>query len=117
MIRPASILCAVALASPAIAQSFEPVCSGIGEKADAEAAATPHTLKLVYADSNGKYLADVTTQIARTGTVLVSQFCPGPWLLADLPPGTYEITAEFGGTLKSATVTVDGGVTERTITF
>jgi hypothetical protein len=106
------------LALPAVAQVTH-LCSGTSEEQRAQAEATPHTLRLVYADPGGSFLGEVTTRITDTaGQVLVEVTCPGPWLLADLPGGQYEVTATFRGESKTQTVSVDGqSQQEQVITF
>ena len=44
--------------------------------------------------------------------------CPGPWLLADLPAGTYKVTATYKDRTKTVTVDVAAGKrTRQVITF
>jgi hypothetical protein len=67
---------------------------GIGERHQMEKMAHAYNLKLVFAVMNGNYLADVSVAIAEPGgEVLVNTEANGPWLLADLPEGTYEVAA------------------------
>ena len=107
---------AVLAALPAHAQG-NAVCSGIGQEQRAEAESIPHSLKLVYAQPDGHYLGDIHTRITRGGEVVVDMRCPGPWLLADLPPGSYEVTATFQGEAKSRRVTVGSGRQQQVFTF
>lgn len=96
------------------------LCTGISEDDRTEAeASTDHTLKLVYAQSGGNYLGDVTTRLADAeGQVLLETTCEGPWLLVDLPQGSYEVTATFNGESKTENVSVQSGsVLEHTILF
>lgn len=84
-------------------------CGGVSEEGRAMAENVPHTLKLVYARPDGAYLGAVATRISRGGEVLVDVTCPGPWVLASLPAGTYEVSATFQGQTKTRRVTVSGG--------
>lgn len=114
-------LAAAALAAlatlPAKAQvSYE--CSGIGEEERVAAESVPHTLKLVYAQPDGHYLGNVETRITGPGgETLVDVRCPGPWLLVDLPNGTYQVSATFKGQTKTARVTISGGRRQQVFTF
>jgi hypothetical protein len=65
---------------------------GIGERQTMEKMAPAYNLKLVFAMTNGHYLADVSVAIAKpVGQVLVHTDANGPWLMADLPEGSYKI--------------------------
>lgn len=113
----AAAVAVLAAASPAEAQ-VSAVCSGIGEEGRAEAETVPHSLKLVYAEPDGSYLGAVETRITGEGGELVNVRCPGPWVLVDLPPGSYEVTATFKGETKSRRVTVGGsGTRQQVFTF
>ena len=96
-------------ARPALADApYE--CSGIGEEGRAAAQSVPHTLRLVFARPDGHYLGNVAARITDGGgTELVAAQCPGPWILLDLPAGTYKVFASFEGETKSRDVTVSGG--------
>lgn len=113
----AAAVAVLAAGSPAEAQ-VSAVCSGIGEEGRAEAETVPHSLKLVYAQPDGDFLGNVETRISGDGGELVNVRCPGPWVLVDLPPGSYEVTATFKGETKSRRVTVGGsGTRQQVFTF
>ncbi|MEZ5667866.1 MAG: hypothetical protein R3F55_10620 [Alphaproteobacteria bacterium] len=85
------------------------LCAGVGEESRAEADAMQHSLKIVFAEPDGHFLADVATVIEDgDGGVLVDVTCPGPWLLVDLPAGTYRIDASFHGETRTISVDVAG---------
>ncbi|MGF1627598.1 MAG: hypothetical protein ACFCVH_22190 [Alphaproteobacteria bacterium] len=109
------------LAAPALAQLPSQVpftCVGAGADQRERAANVPYTLKLVYAEPSGHFLADVTTRVIDgNGTVLLHLICGGPWLLLDLPAGTYQIESSFGGETKTQSVTVGQGRREQLVTF
>ncbi len=55
-------------------------------------------VKLVFAHDNGVYLADVdVTIVDASNKVLLETVSEGPWLLARLPAGTYQVTASYDG--------------------
>ncbi|MGF1624635.1 MAG: hypothetical protein ACFCVH_07110 [Alphaproteobacteria bacterium] len=109
---------ATLVATPALAQS-DYLCAGVSENERQEAERFDYTLKMVYAQPDGHFLADVQTRITdSSGAVLVDVLCGGPWLLASLPSGSYEVEATFQGETKSTTVSVDGTAgQEQLITF
>lgn len=103
------VLALLILALPAQADPVRGVCTGTGIEARAEAAAIPHTLKLVFADAGGAYVADVAVQIVDTaGVVVTTARCDAPWLLVNLAPGGYTITATFQGRTVTQALTVTG---------
>ncbi|GMG85374.1 hypothetical protein LNKW23_45940 [Paralimibaculum aggregatum] len=107
----------IGLAGPVGAAQANAICSGIGDGAEIEAVAFDHSLKLVYAEPDGSYLGDVETRIEQNGETVLEMHCAGPWVLADLPPGRYEVTARFEGQRKTLTVTVGDGASEQVVTF
>jgi hypothetical protein len=72
-------------------------------------------LKLVFALKSGAYLADVkVTVVDAANKMVLDTLVEGPWLLARLPAGTYQVNADCGGVVERRTVTV-GGATLSTI--
>ncbi len=99
----------VLMAGTAGAFAQEPICSGVGAEARAEAETADYTLKLVYAQQNGDFVADVHTEITdANGEVVVDVICGGPWVLVDLPGGSYDVSATFQGETETMTVAVAG---------
>jgi hypothetical protein len=74
-------------------------------------------LKLVFAAKSGSYLNDVRVAISDgKGKELLSKTSQGPWFLAKLPAGKYQIVATFAGKVEKREITV-GGDTLTTIDF
>jgi hypothetical protein len=114
--------CAVlAGTAPAFAQATGQapfLCVGVGADQRELAANTPYSLKLMFAEPDGHYVADVTVRITdASGAVPLYLVCGGPWLLVDLPAGTYQVEAAFEGQTKTQSVTVGQGQREQLITF
>lgn len=66
-----------------------------------------YTLKLVFSDKEGAYLADVNVSIKdKAGKELVHETTSGPVLLAALPKGQYTIEASVDGTQQKLKATV-----------
>jgi hypothetical protein len=62
------------------------------------ALARDFNLKLVFAGKSGAYLADVRVNVANSrGRTLLDITSEGPWFLAKLPTGNYQISASFAG--------------------
>ena len=92
--------------TPSLADS-DYMCTGVGLDSREQAEQADYSLKLVFAEPDGHFLADVDTRITGAdGTVLVDATCDAPWLLVDLPRGRYEVTATFHGESKTQTVSI-----------
>ena len=60
-------------------------------------------LKVVFATDRRNLLCDAAVTISAKGkTVFQSRAENGPWLIVDLPPGTYDVVAVQDGATKSA---------------
>lgn len=85
------------------------ISGGVGESGRAEinAVQDQYSLKLVFAYTNGEFLAQVDVVISdAAGKTLVSADADGPWLLVDLPAATYQVAATVNGETKTEQITV-----------
>ncbi len=74
-------------------------------------------LKLVFALSSGSYVSDVGVVISdASGATLLNTTSDGPWLLARLPMGNYQVVATFAGNAVRRQVAV-GTAKLRTVDF
>jgi hypothetical protein len=74
-------------------------------------------LKLVFALDNGEYLADVDVSVLDAADrVVLDAPSEGPWLLAKLPAGNYQVNVNYRGRVERRTVAV-GATTLKTIDF
>lgn len=74
-------------------------------------------LKLVFALKSGDYVSDVKVTIAdAAGKQLLDTTSEGPWFLAKLPAGNYQIVATFAGNAAKRAITV-GAEKLKTIDF
>jgi hypothetical protein len=74
-------------------------------------------LKLVFALNNGEYLADVDVSVVDAANrVVLDTSSEGPWLLAKLPAGNYQVNANYRGSVVRRAVAV-GATTLRTVDF
>ena len=92
-------VCAAAdQAAPASQAKF--ISGGVGEDSDArmQALTKDYNLRLLFAAKDGHYLADVAVKITNErGVKVLDAVSDGPWLLASLAPGKYQITATYNG--------------------
>lgn len=94
------------------------VCGGIGsdESTAMRAAMKDHPLALLFARSDGAYLADVQVDIkGADGAPSLALRASGPVCLVDLPAGRYTIDAAMAGSAKSQAVAVGSG--SKTVDF
>jgi hypothetical protein len=90
---------------PVPIQSYEGIryySAGVGID---ERAALPQRfpLKVVFSTDKRNLLCDAAVTISSGGkTVFQSRAENGPWLIVDLPPGTYDVVAVQDGAAKSA---------------
>jgi len=107
----------LAAGGPAAAQVSH-LCGGLGLDERAEMDATPHNLKIEYAEPGGSYLGGIRTVIRQGGTELIDVQCDGPWLLTTLPAGTYAVTSVFDDRTKESRVNVPAtGKTRLVVVF
>jgi hypothetical protein len=66
-----------------------------------------YNLHLAFAETSGPYLAGVqVTARDEQGEVVLSSTADGPFLFTRLPPGSYRVTADFGGQARTSTIRV-----------
>ena len=83
---------------------------GEGERAEINALSGRFNLRLLFAmQGSGSYVADVRVSVGdgRGESVLVAT-SNGPWFLAELPPGTYTVTAEALDQVQRQTARIGG---------
>lgn len=68
-------------------------------------------LKLVFTLTEGNYLSDVEVKLADTkGKTLVEHVADGPFFLAKLPAGSYEVSATYAGKTQTRKVKLGTGL-------
>jgi hypothetical protein len=85
------------------------VSGGISEEAvdRLRAMERDFNLKMVFALNTGAYVADVKVQVVDpSNRVVLDTSTEGPWLLAKLPPGSYQVNATYGRATERRTVAV-----------
>jgi hypothetical protein len=115
----AAAVVVLTFATEARAADVPYVSGGIGfeGREEMQAAEKDHNLKIVAAEKNGDYLAEVNVVIESAKKErMLDATMDGPILLAKLPPGTYTVKATFEAQTQSRTVTV-GGQGLRTLDF
>jgi hypothetical protein len=89
---------------------------GVDERAAMETMAKDFNLKLVFAEPNRPYLANVNVEIKDSrGARLVQAQSTGPWFFASLPDGGYTVTVTHAG--KEQMKKVEVGEDLETFTF
>lgn len=92
--------------TPTELNGVEFVCTGIGREVRDDPAWNEYALKVEVAGEQGQFLGNVEFEIQRNGEIVVELICGGPWMLAQLETGTYNVTASFEGVSRSGTVNI-----------
>lgn len=85
------------------AQGYIYLSGGVGsdERLALEERAKGFNVKLVFAGTDGSYVADVKLEIADSKSeAILSMTSTGPWFFIQLPPGIYNVKATYGGQSK-----------------
>ena len=88
------------------------VSGGVGEDSAERMAALSKdfNLKLLFATKDGHYLADVSVTISDSrGATVLETVSAGPFLLAKLVPGKYQIKATYAGASFAQQTTIPAG--------
>ncbi|HSZ53807.1 MAG TPA: hypothetical protein VK801_19730 [Caulobacteraceae bacterium] len=89
-------------------------CTGVGSVARADPRWKDFAVRLEAASPSGDLLGGLTVDIANDrGTSVLTASCASPWLLMDLPPGSYRVTA-WSGRRGPRTVTVQASAGRQT---
>jgi hypothetical protein len=73
------------------------VCTGVGKNTREDPSWKNFAVKMESAAPSGDYLGGLTLDVASNkGTPVLAVSCDSPWLLMDLPPGSYKVTAWSG---------------------
>jgi hypothetical protein len=81
---------------------------GLEERSFMQSREASYSAKLVFAATGGGYIAQPHVDIHRDDRLVFSQTVDGPWLLVNLPPGRYVVTANARGELKRRDIVVTG---------
>jgi hypothetical protein len=101
--------------------SLRYVSGGVGEQSAAafKQAAATYPLELLFAQKsapNDVYLASVKVTVRdRAGKVVLEAVSEGPYLLATMPPGKYQIDADHDGVSKRQAVEIVSGKHRRVV--
>jgi len=123
------LLSALAAPLPAVAQGAgDPIlqanginyaCAGVGKASRSDPRWPAFPVKLEFAAANGDFLGDPKVTITDAGgTPVFEAQCNGPWVLIELPAGTYKVhaTGQKGQYTKDFEIAVKAGAqTEKTI--
>ena len=97
------------------------VSGGVGddETVAMQSAARGYPLELQFvqkASPRDEFLADVKVRILdRSRNVVLEAVASGPFLLAQLPPGRYQIEADYSGVVKRRSVDLSSGKHQRAV--
>lgn len=103
---------AIGIEESASVNGVNAMCTGVGITAREEAMNNGYPLRVEIAGRNGQYLGDTIVELSGGGLAQpIAVGCSGPWVLFDVPAGSYSVTtlAEgHDGESKTASVNVGG---------
>lgn len=110
-----ALLCASGLALAQTPPAFR--CGGIGsdESTAMRAEMKNHPLSLLFARTDGAYLADVDVTVS--GAAKLEFRAAGPLCLINVPTGAYTVEARADGAVQRQQVTVGGGAKTASFRF
>lgn len=107
----ASFGCSAALAAdvvklpadePSEVNGFEVACTGVGEEARNDPRWLSYPVRIEFANADAQYLSDAVLTVAKPGGQQLFQVtCDSPWVLANLAPGKYVLSATYEGITKT----------------
>jgi hypothetical protein len=124
----AAAFAVLAIALPAWAQEGDPIleangvkyaCAGVGKASRNDPRWAAFPVRLEFAAANGDFLGDPAVTVTDgAGKQVFSAQCNGPWVLIELPAGSYKVhaTGQKGQYAKDFALAVkSGGQTRKTI--
>ena len=101
------------------ANGIKYACAGVGKVSRNDPRWPSFPVKLVFAASNGDFLGDPAVAITDgSGKQVFQAQCNGPWVLIELPAGSYQVhaTGQKGAYAKDFAIAVKAGAqTSKTI--
>lgn len=98
---------------------FKYVTGGVGdvEQANMQAKYADYSFKLVNVLSgpDAAYVSNVHVTITHNGEVVLETTTHGPWLIADIPAGSYTVEASFDGATQRNIVKLHQGADQRLV--
>lgn len=98
--------------SPADGRGVKYLSGGVGDEELAAIASAnqAYSLKLLFAEKSGAYITNVKVSIVdKHGRIYLSNVDSGPYLLVNLAPATYKVTATYSGYSQEMAVTIKSG--------
>jgi hypothetical protein len=92
--------------TPTEVNGIEVVCTGIGREVRENPAWNEYALKVEVAGEQSQFLGNVEIAVQRDGESVIDLVCGGPWILAQLEAGAYNVTATFEGTSRSGAISI-----------
>jgi hypothetical protein len=115
-------------APPALAQEGDPIleangikyaCAGVGKASRGDPRWPAFPVRLEFAAANGDFLGDPAVNVTdASGKPVFQTQCDGPWVLIELPAGSYKVhaTGQKGQYAKDFDITIKAGAqTKKTI--
>jgi hypothetical protein len=105
---PASADSTIQMDNPVSIGGVQTVCTGIGDDAQHDPRWLAFPIRVEFSNGGAQYLSGAHVELSTAGgKTLAALDCAGPWVLFQVGPGTYKVTATLtgqqGGGTSSAT--------------
>jgi hypothetical protein len=93
--------------NPISIDGVQTVCTGIGDEAEHDPRWPAFPVRIEFSNGGAQYLSGAHVVLSSAGKTLAALDCAGPWVLFQVRPGSYKVTATLtgdqGGGTSSAT--------------
>ncbi|MBV9330764.1 MAG: hypothetical protein JOZ55_04350 [Alphaproteobacteria bacterium] len=82
--------------TPVSVDGIQTVCTGVGSDKD-DPRWQSYPVRVEFSNGAAQFLAGAQVTLSTHGHQIAAFECAGPWVLLQLPPGSYRVTAELTG--------------------
>jgi hypothetical protein len=95
---PASADSTIQMDSPVSIGGIQTVCTGIGDDAQHDPRWLAFPIRIEFSNGGAQYLSGAHVELSTAGgKALAALDCAGPWVLFQVGPGSYKVTATLTG--------------------
>ena len=94
-----------AMDNPITINGVDTVCTGVGDEAQHDPRWLAFPIRIEFSNGGAQYLSGAHVVLSSGGKTLAALDCAGPWVLFQVGPGTYKVTATLTGDQGGGTTT------------